>query len=282
MKKVKSLFYFIGSNSESYQVSSNRERYESMSGSVDSVDSNQSLDLMELLKHLPPPKIRGYVYKDCIEAIKTDNVEKFAKSWKLLGELSDHWRKINCEERKVEFVPKEFQPSFVFHKSLKSDLYPIHEIVRNTASGILKYVIDNMKDWSEINFTLSAELETYTYLHLWVFTMFYDEQIEEVKTTEGDAITMGIIKAYECFELLVNTPQIFEQININGKDRLGATALHYLATVDSSSTVEMLQFLVSKGADLEIKDREKNNVIHYAIRHKNVSDHFKSKQVFYC
>jgi hypothetical protein len=104
--------------------------------------------------------------------------------------------------------------------------------------------------------------------------MFYDEQIEEIKTAEGDTITMGIAKAYECFQLLVNTPQIFEQIDVNAKDRLGATVLHYLATVDSSSTVDMLKFLVSRGADLTVKDREKNSVIHYAIKHKNVSIYF--------
>jgi hypothetical protein len=52
------------SNSESNQVSSNRERYESMSGSVESVDSNQSLDVLELLKHLHPQRIRNYVFKD--------------------------------------------------------------------------------------------------------------------------------------------------------------------------------------------------------------------------
>ena len=108
--------------------------------------------------------------------------------------------------------------------------------------------------------------------------MFYDEQIEEIKTTEGDAVTMGITKPYECFQLLVNTPQIFEHIDINAKDRLGATVSHYLATVDSSSTVEMLQFLLSKGGDFTLKDKEKNSVIHYAIKHKNVSSWFFIKR----
>lgn len=70
-------------------------------------------------------------------------------------------------------------------------------------------------------------------------------------------------------KLILKTPQILEHLDINAKDRLGATALHYLATIDNS--IEVFKLMISKGADVTVKDKENNTVIHYAIKHKNVS-----------
>jgi ankyrin repeat protein len=68
----------------------------------------------------------------------------------------------------------------------------------------------------------------------------------------------------------MDTPQISDHIDINEKDRLGATVLHYLATVTTPDIPGIFEKLVSKGGNVTIKDKEQSSIIHYAIRHKNV------------
>lgn len=169
-----------------------------------------------------------------------------------------------------EVMPaRTIQPQVAFHRSDNEKVYIIHHILKNSAYNILRYVIQNITEWDEVNLQYSLELDSYSYLHLCVFTMFYDEQVEDHKTTEADEALTGNQKPMNCLKLILNTPQILEHLDINAKDRLGVTALHYLATIDNS--IEVFKLMVSKGADVTVKDKENNTVIHYAIKHKNVS-----------
>ena len=132
--------------------------------------------------------------------------------------------------------------------------------------------MDKVELWDNIILQLSSELDTYSYLHLCAFTMYYDsENIEEAKTNEGEANQQPDNKSVKCMDLILNTPYLFDNLDLNYQDRLGATVLHYLATIPGSEAFKMFEFLISKGSDFTLQDREKNSVIHYAIRSKNVS-----------
>jgi ankyrin repeat protein len=103
--------------------------------------------------------------------------------------------------------------------------------------------------------------------------MYYEEQVEEAQTEDLDnAQLSGNQKAVKCFELLLDTPYICEHFDVNAKDRLGATSLHYLARVQGQDSLNLFQRLVvEKGANFMLTDKEMNSVIHYAIKYKNVS-----------
>ena len=122
-----------------------------------------------------------------------------------------------------------------------------------------------MPDWESVNFIYSMTLDSYSYFHLLAFNLYYDTSSEKGKSCFPDSTRPEL----ECMKLLLNQPQIIQGININSKDRLGATCLHYLACM--RDVVDIFKLFVEKGADLTLKDKEENYIIHYAIRHHNVS-----------
>jgi len=160
----------------------------SYSYSVSSIDSNDSLSLERLLKYMDPTSIRSLTLKNLISATKTDDVDKFAKHCKLVSDLINlATMNRGGEEIKLEeFVPKIIQPQVTFHRCDSDRMYIIHHILSNSATNILKYVIKNITSWEDVNLQISYSCSSYTYLHLCAFTMFYDDQVEEAKTTEGE------------------------------------------------------------------------------------------------
>lgn len=155
----------------------------------------------------------------------------------------------------------------VFHRSDQDGVYIIHHILKNSASKILKYVFDSIIDWNEVNLHLSISLDSYSYLHLCVFTMYYTERVDG-SSTFVDSKMAEHPKAIEWIDLLLNWEEITRVWDLNTTDRLGATPLHYIATIPNSS--EMLHKFILNGGDLSILDKERNSVIHYAIKYKNV------------
>lgn len=132
-------------------------------------------------------------------------------------------------------------------------------------------MIDRIDSWDDVNLVHSLELETYSYLNLCAFAMYYEEQVEEAKTEDLDNEQIsGNKKAVKCFELLLDTPYIKNHLDVDTRDRLGATTLHYLARVPGQDSLRLFQRLVEGGANLLITDKEKHSIIHYAIKYKNV------------
>ena len=95
--------------------------------------------------------------------------------------------------------------------------------------------------------------------------MFYNiDKMEEGHTNEGS-------NAVKWMDLLLNTSSIFNNLDINYQDRLGATVLHYLAMIPGPDSLKIFENLIQNGADFTIEDKEKNNVIHYSIKYNNVN-----------
>ena len=97
--------------------------------------------------------------------------------------------------------------------------------------------------------------------------MYYTER-NGIKSYYENPDLISHSKAIEWIKLLLNSEEIMKVWDINMIDRLGATSLHYLSTIPGSS--EILHDFISVGGDLSILDRERNAIIHYAIKHKNV------------
>lgn len=127
-------------------------------------------------------------------------------------------------------------------------------------------MLDSITDWTEVNLQLSMILDSYTLLHLCAFTMYYDDTGDENSMCDFVNFTP---KSHECIKLLLSNREVVKSINFNERDRLGATVLHYLAMIPNS--LDVFETVVGFGGDICVKDKELNSVVHYAIKHKNVS-----------
>lgn len=241
------------------------------SNSASSIASDDSLSVPKLLGFMPPANVREIGVKNMISATKSDDLEKFKRFHQLISDLINHTIAQKEENKDADFVAKVIQPHVVFHRNDIEGVFIIHHIIMNSAVNILKWVIDNMTNWDDVNLQHSLEKDTYNYLHLCAFTLYYEEEEEEAKTTEGEFVSRGNQSAIECLKLIVNTPYIIDHIDLNSKDRLGCTALHYLSTCVYPGVLEITKDLVKRGANITVKDREYMTPVHYSIKHKNVS-----------
>lgn len=98
--------------------------------------------------------------------------------------------------------------------------------------------------------------------------MYYTERVDGNNTYVNSKLAEHP-RAIEWIKLLLEWEEIIRVWDLNTIDRLGATPLHYIATIPNSS--EMLHEFIINGGDLSILDKERNSVIHYAIKYKNVS-----------
>lgn len=146
---------------------------------------------------MSPVAIRALTLKNLIAATKTDNVEKFAKFCRLVSDLINHATAQREENKNEDITARVIQPQVAFHRSDSDRVFIIHHILSNSAIEILKYVIHNMTDWDEVNLQHSLEIETYNYLHLCAFALYYDENVEEANTTEGEMVNKNSSKALE-------------------------------------------------------------------------------------
>lgn len=217
---------------------------------------------------MTPVDIRALTLKNLISATTTDNVTKFAKFCDLVSDLINYAHQQREENKNGGLIQRKIQPHVAFHRCDSDRIYIIHHILMNAAADIFKYVVDNIINWEDVNLHHSLYLESYSYLHLCAFTMFYDAPIEEAKTT-SEFNQVSNHKSIKCMKILLTTPYIFHHIDVDAKDRLGAAPLHYLAGVHNA--LELFTTLIEMGADLTSKDKEFRYPIHYAIKYKNVS-----------
>lgn len=136
-----------------------------------------------------PADVKECAMNIMISATSSDNVTKFEKGANIVSDLNNYLHSIKEENKGKEYEPKKFQPSIVFNKSDGNKMYIIHHILRNSAVNILKFVIDNMRDWSVVHFNSSLYLSSYSWLHLSAFTMNYHltepQENEESKEAES-------------------------------------------------------------------------------------------------
>lgn len=206
---------------------------------------------------MPSKDIKFLTLRQMISATVKDNVDKFRKyaEIKIDVEEDDHDERVS--------LTKTVQPEVAFHRIDIDKLYIIHYVLINKAKGILEYLLESMTDWSRVNFFGCQKLDSYTFFHILAFNLYYEKcQIKDgAKETSNDAVA--------CIKLLLSKPELVQMININEKDRLGATALHYLCIMPN--ILEIIKLFIDSNASLVEKDKEGNSIMHYAIKHNNVS-----------
>ena len=91
----------------------------------------------------------------------------------------------------------------------------MHHILLNASARILKYVLESIHDWSDIEEeTLVSKFHSHRLIHLAAMPLLYEAYHD---------------KAKRVLELMVDHKELMQDKVINKGNRLGNTALHMVA-----------------------------------------------------